>query len=276
MSKNNLFSIGEVAKLFHISAGSLRHYEKLGLIKPEYISPDSGYRYYSSEQFEILNTVRYLRALDMPLEEIKDFLCNREVDFIEEKLLKQKEIIKKKQQELLRIEAKINNRLAWLSDAKNTAVDNISVVRRPSCRIAWLENSLKITDCSDMEAPIRQLDKFDSEAVVFLGKVGLGISAEHLRSRKIERYDGIFLALDNEDAYDGDTILLDEVECVELRFKGSHNEARQQYVKMLEYIENNDLEIAGFSRETALIDYGVTNDTQKFVTEIVIPIKHKR
>ena len=41
---------------------------------PEYISSDSGYRYYGTEQFEVLNTIRYLRALDMPLAEIEDLV----------------------------------------------------------------------------------------------------------------------------------------------------------------------------------------------------------
>ena len=36
-----LYSIGEVASLFHLSASSLRHYETLGLITPEYIDPAS-------------------------------------------------------------------------------------------------------------------------------------------------------------------------------------------------------------------------------------------
>ena len=66
MDRKNLFPIGEVSKLFHISVSSLRHYENIGLLNPAYISPDSGYRYYGTEQFEVLNTIRYLRALDMP------------------------------------------------------------------------------------------------------------------------------------------------------------------------------------------------------------------
>lgn len=33
------------------------------------------------------------------------------------------------------------------------------------------------------------------------------------------------------------------------------------------------MEIIGFSREITLIDYGFTNDTEKFVTEINIPVK---
>lgn len=35
--KEKLFQIGDVAKMFHISVGSLRHYEKEGLLQPEYI-----------------------------------------------------------------------------------------------------------------------------------------------------------------------------------------------------------------------------------------------
>lgn len=34
MEKQELFSIGDVAKLFHISVSSLRHYEKSGLWNP--------------------------------------------------------------------------------------------------------------------------------------------------------------------------------------------------------------------------------------------------
>lgn len=61
MSEKKLFSIGDVARLFHIIVSSLRHYENVGLLAPEYTDPSSGYRYYSVEQFEILNTIRYLR-----------------------------------------------------------------------------------------------------------------------------------------------------------------------------------------------------------------------
>lgn len=66
MSEKKLFSIGDVARLFHISVSSLRHYENVGLLTPEYTDPSSGYRYYSVEQFEILNTIRYLRPHPLP------------------------------------------------------------------------------------------------------------------------------------------------------------------------------------------------------------------
>lgn len=272
MDKKNLFPIGEVAKLFHISISSLRHYENMGLFTPEYISPDSGYRYYGTEQFEVLNTIRYLRTLDMPLSEIKDFLKNKDISHIEGKLQQQKQIVLEKQRELKRIEQKINHRLSWLQDAQDTPLDTVSLIQLPACRIVWVEGSLKIRDSQDMEAPIRKLDQSQAEAVVFLGKVGLGISAEHLQAGETEQYDGIFLILDQEDVFFGETLTLPEMFCVRLRFRGSHTEAAVQYKKLLDYIKKHQMQIVGFSREITLIDYGITNDAEKFVSEICIPV----
>lgn len=272
MDRKNLFPIGEVSKLFHISVSSLRHYENIGLLTPEYISPDSGYRYYGTEQFELLNTIRYLRALDMPLSEIKDFLENKDIGRIEEKLLQQKQAVLKKQQALKRIEQKIDHRLNWLLDAQNTELNTVSLVQLAACCIVWVDDPLKIDGSCDMEAPIRKLDQSDAEAVVFLGKVGLGISVEHLQKAKIAQYDGIFLILDQEDIYKGETLTLPETLCVRLRFRGSHADAPEQYKKLLNYIEKHQMQIVGFSREITLIDYGITNDTEKFVTEICIPV----
>ena len=82
--------------------------------------------------------------------------------------------------------------------------------------------------------------------------------------------------LDDEDRYEGETILLPETLCVTVRFRGSHPEAPAQYARMMDYMQAHGLEIAGFSREITLIDYGLTSDSDKFVTEISIPVKKNR
>ena len=96
MEETKLFKIGEVAKMLHVSMGTLRHYEQAGLLTPEYVDKKTGYRYYSARQLEVLNTIRYLRVLDMPLPQIADFLQNRDVDVMREKLLWQKEMIRER------------------------------------------------------------------------------------------------------------------------------------------------------------------------------------
>lgn len=62
----------------------------------------------------------------MPLSEIADFLQNKDVELIEEKLRQQKETVVAKQQELKRIERKIDNRLKQLWDAQNSVFDTVN------------------------------------------------------------------------------------------------------------------------------------------------------
>lgn len=272
MDRTGLFSIGTIAKMFHLSVSSLRHYETIGLLTPEYIDSQSGYRYYCTRQFEVLNTIRYLRALDMPLQEISDFMKNRDVERMEEKLLQQKRAVIEKQKSLKRIEQKIDNRLRQIADAKESVFDIVKLVQKKACRVVWVKDSLKIQGVLDIEEPLKKLEEQQAEALIFLGKVGVGISKEHLTARNFGQYDGVFLMLDEEDTFSGDTDTLPETLCVSIRFRGSHMEAAEQYGKLMDYVEEHKLTVSGFSREITMIDYGLTNDTDKFVTEISIPV----
>lgn len=70
----NLFTIGEMAELFGINIRTLRYYDGIGILRPETTDPETGYRYYSTRQFERLNTIKYLRALGVSLKKISLFL----------------------------------------------------------------------------------------------------------------------------------------------------------------------------------------------------------
>lgn len=273
MDKHQLFKIGDIARLFHTGIGSLRHYENAGLLKPEYTDPDTGYRYYGPRQFEVLNTIRYLRALDMPLEEIRDFLSNRELDKISEKLLRQKAAVEARIAELERINQKIDNNLRRLKDAESSTLDTVKELTLPVMRIAKISEPLRLTGSLDLENPIRKLEQSQHEALIFLGKVGVGISKEHLIERKYDSYDEVFLILDDEDRFDGRVFKFSQTPCVSIRFCGSHAEAAAQYAKLDSYMCEHGLQPSGFSREITMIDYGFTNDTSKFVTEISIPFE---
>ena len=234
METQKLFSIGDVARLFHLSVSSLRHYETVGLLTPEYTDPATGYRYYGPRQFEVLNTIRYLRALDMPLGQIRAFLRNRDVGHIEQMLRAQKDAVVRKQAELQRVERKIDNRLRQLRDAQTAELDTIRLVRSPACRVVWMSGALEPHNFLDMEASIRELERSQAEAVVFLGKVGVGLSAERLAAGRFAPYDRVFLVLDDEDAFDGDVTVLPETLCAAVCFRGSHPEAPAQYARLMD------------------------------------------
>lgn len=67
-------SIGEVAKARGVNVQSLRYYEKLGILVPEYVNPQSGYRYYAPEQIMILDTIILCVDLGIPLKRLKEYV----------------------------------------------------------------------------------------------------------------------------------------------------------------------------------------------------------
>ena len=225
MNHNGLFRIGEVSKLFHVSISILRHYDKIGLLKPEYTDPDTGYRYYSTRQFECLNTIRYLRALDMPLEKISGFLQNRNIDSIHNLLIEQQREVKRRRQELALIEHKIEKRLQQLEDALSSQLDVIKLIRNPARRLTAIRRELSPSNYLDLEYSIRELEQSEENSVTFLGKVGLGISAKNLNHHRYRPYDIVFILLDEEDQFNGKTIFLPEETCLSIRFQGGHERA---------------------------------------------------
>lgn len=135
-----------------------------------------------------------------------------------------------------------------------------------------MEDALYLKSFLDMEPSIRRLEQSQREAVVFLGKVGVGISKEHLEAGQFSRYDCAFLLLDREDRFDGETHKLPETLCARIRFRGSHPQAGAAYEKLLAFLRAHHFTIGGFSREVTLIDNGLTDDPGKFVTEISLPV----
>ncbi|RUT40317.1 MerR family transcriptional regulator [Paenibacillus anaericanus] len=70
----NVFSIGETAKINNISIQALRHYDKIDLLKPSFINKDSGYRYYSIDQFIYIDIIKHAKNFGIPLKELKNTL----------------------------------------------------------------------------------------------------------------------------------------------------------------------------------------------------------
>lgn len=71
---NPFFSIGEAAKAVRITSETLRHYDRIGLVKPSKKDESTNCRYYTEQEIVRLNTVRVLQLMDLPLKEIRKVL----------------------------------------------------------------------------------------------------------------------------------------------------------------------------------------------------------
>lgn len=269
---DGLLRIGEVARLFNLSVGTLRHYEQMGLLEPAYVDAASGYRYYGARQLSTLNTISHLRVLDLPLAQIREFVTTRDVDLMQRQLAQQQELIERKRRELERVSRKIDNRLALLRGALDAELDTIYEVNAPELRCAVLRERVNPTDAYALEWQIRQLQKGQHETFVFLGNLGVGIAPERIATGDFDGYDEVFLLLDDTDDYLGDVEVRPATRCLTVSFRGTHGQAAPHYERLLDYMHERDLSPAGPSREIALIDDIISDDPATYVTQITVPV----
>lgn len=86
-------SIGEMAKLRKVTIETLRHYDRVDLLKPDYIDRNR-IRYYHITKAEKIRTIRELQEIGLSLKEIKNYLENRTLEHSYELLLQKQKYIK--------------------------------------------------------------------------------------------------------------------------------------------------------------------------------------
>ncbi|GHO99823.1 MerR family transcriptional regulator [Reticulibacter mediterranei] len=69
-----MFRIGEFSQIARVSGRLLRYYDEIGLLRPQSIDPETGYRSYSARQLLRLNRILVLKELGLSLENIARLL----------------------------------------------------------------------------------------------------------------------------------------------------------------------------------------------------------
>ncbi len=63
-------SVGAFARHVGLTPKALRHYDRIGLLRPDEVDAD-GFRWYAPHQFERASRIAALRAVDVPLEDVR-------------------------------------------------------------------------------------------------------------------------------------------------------------------------------------------------------------
>ena len=74
------YTIGEVGKICNISAKALRYYDKIGVISPDYICEENGYRYYSRKTLLTVPVMKYYKQMGFKLEEMQELYNRRDIE----------------------------------------------------------------------------------------------------------------------------------------------------------------------------------------------------
>lgn len=105
------YKIGDFSRLTNISIRTLRYYDEIGILKPEYVDPYSGYRYYTDKNLDEVKSITFLKQLSFSLEEIaqyKDSLSS--------------EILEYKKNQLIEKRNEIDEQIAMINSLNNEIV----------------------------------------------------------------------------------------------------------------------------------------------------------
>lgn len=76
-----MLTVKQISKLAHITPHTLRYYDQIGLLLPDFVG-ENGYRYYSEASLLKLQQILFYRELEIPLEQIKEIMGRQNFDLL--------------------------------------------------------------------------------------------------------------------------------------------------------------------------------------------------
>ncbi|HBS46274.1 MAG TPA: MerR family transcriptional regulator [Paenibacillus sp.] len=274
-----MLSIGEFSKICEVSTKTLRYYDEIGLIHPDEINPENGYRYYSIKQLTKMLFINRLKSYHFSLEEIKDIL-EWEQDHFEEKLSTALNLKKRKLQEKLRtyeytlkqINSDVLNLEKGLSMMSYLNKIEVQLVETKPMQILFTRQMLSSDDYAlGYGKYFSQL--YETIATEKLTLLGTPITIYHSEEYNPAGNDTEF-ALPIEEIVKG-TRELREGLCAKSVYKGPYSELTSVYAKLTEWIENEGYEMVNSPYEKYITDPTQITDPEDLVTEVYFPVKKR-
>ena len=273
-----IISITEMAKLRNISTETLRHYDRIDLLKPVHVDPDTGYRYYSITQYEKIGTIRELKNLGMSLREIKEYFDNRNVESSRILLTEQKKKIDEQIDKLIRIRQEINAKIDFLDIVRTTDLnDEIRIKHFKARQYVYFNRTVSddIELSYDSVSLERVLSKSKHSMPIFatnrygglVSRADILKNVKPLSAKMIILYDG------EEDVDECNIIEAPEGDYLCMFYVGNFWNREESIEKMLTYMKENDLVLAGDVLQMQWVDFAITDNLDDISYEFQIPVK---
>ena len=269
-----MLKIGDFSKLGRVTIKTLRYWDEIGLLRPDHVSTENGYRYYSTGKLAMVHEVLSLKELGLYLEDIRQviqgglakdewigLLRSRRSSLVEEMHLRETQI------------DKIDRMLR--SAEKEDAMSTVALRELPEVIVASYRTTIP-----DYTALFK--------VVPPLGEIMLRQGA---RCRIPEYcfniyHDGEYREKDidveiceavNEARRDGEGIVYKKVDAVPaaavIMHKGGYDSLRKSYSVILTWIEENGYEITDKPRESYIDGIWNRENPEDWRTEIQIPVR---
>lgn len=280
--KENLISIGKMAAMNRISIPTLRLYDEKGLLKPRYVDPETGYRYYDINQNARLDMIAYMKELGMSLSQIAQVLQREDISLIEELLSQKNEQIHLQMRQLKAQHDAVERAIMSIERYRKSPATGTLSLEYIDRRFAWgipCSDNFYQDDVHSFEQSLRELRrKLEEKGFQQIHSYNIGTSIlqkDFLEDRFLA--DRIFIFTNNRDQ--GDLSALQEVEsgmyaCIYLdNFDDEVRCARQ----LRNYCENMNYQIAGDYICEVMTGFHVfDNDPRSMFLRLQVPVTFQK
>jgi DNA-binding transcriptional MerR regulator len=271
-----MLNIGEFARLGQVSPRMLRHYDEIGMLRPEQTDPSNGYRRYGAQQLSRLHRILALRDLGFTLEQIRDVLEeNPPVEQLRGMLrMRQAQIeqtVDEERERLRRVEA----HLRALEGSNTVDVQDIVIKQTQPIRIAQ-SAAPRLTHADIGPAFGRLLP----EVLAHLESVGAkpGISAAYYEDQNGTAEEGDIILhagfeIGDQDVPDSDRVTVVDLPVVEVAsvvHRGAMDGINASWEALVRWTEDSGYRLAGDCRE--LYHEWHEEEPARDVTELQQPI----
>ncbi|AJO19227.1 MerR family transcriptional regulator [Bacillus paralicheniformis] len=271
---NNRFRVGEVARLFKLPASTLRYYDEIGLFKPKYTDPETSYRYYGVEQFQVLDTIIFLRKNGFSLKDIQHQLDKRTpettMDILKKKLEEVRMEICRLQRSAARIENKISTIEEGIKLAGHPALTFQYFPKRPVSYL-YFDKPVDLIEEGD-DIYLKDRETLSSQSIenngFFTGDIGTIVDMESLKQEGPVKYIGLFELLHGENSNE----YLNEGLYASYPHIGPYEDMRKSYQLVLRQLKEKGYKLEGIPVEISVLDEAVIKESDHFVTLIQIPV----
>lgn len=271
------YTISEMARFFNISSQTLRYYDKIGLYKPAFVDRETGYRYYSYEQFFTLSLIIQLKKLNFSLEDIQKYSDVKNITYLEKILENEQKMIEQQMEELQKLKEKNQSMLRRIQLSKDVNRDSVIELREEKERY---EYQVRINfEIKDLYQYIKLM--YESYLKGLSGKTGsehneivLKIDRRNLEQEKFRLYNSIGIFINREDMEHqcGCEVIKAGTYATGYHI-GDYDTIHHAYTRLYAYIKENGYRITGDSLEFAIISIALTENRDEFITAIQIPVE---
>jgi DNA-binding transcriptional MerR regulator len=268
-----MFSIGEFSRITGITVKALRHYHEEGLLAPSWIDEQTGYRYYDEDKIETARLIAFLRTLEFPLADIREFLAQGEdEETLIQAMQRHRQTLNQRIQNfkktLRSVEQFINERQANIMTQRQQTVEEKTLA---PMLIAGVRLRGRYSDCGKGFSRIGRA-------------LGRYISGKPMMLHYDEEYhedDADFEAcmpVRRPQAESADGIDLREIpggRCATLLHKGPYDQIGSAYATILKYVKTKNYRIVMPTREVYLKGPGMIfkGNPKNYLTEIQILVE---